>query len=162
MVDVLSKEERSAVMSAVRSRGNRSTELKVIAIFRSHAITGWRRNQRLRGSPDFVFHRERLAVFIDGCFWHGCPRHLRLPASNVAYWKAKLERNHARDRKVDSTLRRAGWSVVRIWEHALAEPARVARRVLCLLEKQRSLDGRSMEAARLIRHSGLNIPRKSG
>jgi DNA mismatch endonuclease (patch repair protein) len=137
MADTFSKKARSAVMGAVRSHGNRSTELLVIAIFRAHGIKGWRRHQALRGKPDFVFRRERLTVFVDGCFWHGCPRHLRMPASNVEYWNAKIGRNMARDRRVNSELRREGWAVMRIWEHALSKPERVAARLLRVLEKRR-------------------------
>jgi len=140
MADTFSKKARSAVMGAVRSHGNRSTELLVIAIFRSHGITGWRRHQPLPGKPDFVFRRERLAVFVDGCFWHGCPKHLRMPASNVVYWNAKIARNMARDRRVNADLRRAGWRVVRLWEHALAEPKRVAARLLRLLGRRRIVE----------------------
>ena len=140
MADTFSKKARSAVMGAVRSHGNRSTELLVIAIFRSHGITGWRRHQPLPGKPDFVFRRERLAVFVDGCFWHGCPKHLRMPASNVEYWNAKIARNMARDRRVNADLRRAGWRVVRLWEHALAEPKRVAARLLRLLGRRRIVE----------------------
>ena len=124
-------------MRAVRSHGNLSTELRMIAIFRLHGITGWRRHQKLPGKPDFIFRKARVAVFIDGCFWHSCPKHVRAPASNVEYWAAKLARNLARDRKVNSTLRRAGWTVVRVWEHALGEPARVASRLIRLLAERR-------------------------
>jgi DNA mismatch endonuclease, patch repair protein len=138
MADTFSKKLRSAVMGAVRSHGNRSTELLVIAIFRAHGIKGWRRHQPLKGKPDFVFQRERLAVFVDGCFWHGCPKHLRMPSSNVVYWNAKIQRNMARDHRVNTQLRGQGWTVIRIWEHALSEPKRIAARLLRLLEKRRS------------------------
>ena len=135
MADTFSKKLRSEVMRAVRSHGNRSTELRMIAIFRLHGITGWRRRQKLPGKPDFVFRRERVAVFIDGCFWHSCPKHVRAPASNVEYWTAKLARNLARDRNVNAALRRAGWKVVRVWEHALTEAAPVASRLIRMLGK---------------------------
>ncbi len=93
MADTLTQRERSRVMAAIRSRGNGSTELRVMTIFREHGITGWRRHQTLPGKPDLVFRRERLAVFVDGCFWHGCPRHCRMPKSREEFWKAKIARN---------------------------------------------------------------------
>ena len=138
MADTFSKQARSAVMGAVRSHGNRSTELLVIAIFRAHGIKGWRRHQALRGKPDFVFRSERVAVFVDGCFWHGCPSHLRMPASNVEYWTAKIGRNMARDRRTTAELRCEGWTVIRIWEHALSKPGHVAARLRRALAKRRA------------------------
>ena len=86
------------------------------------AFPGSRRSSlvsRLTVRPDFVFRQVRLALFVDGCFWHGCPRHATKPANNRAFWKKKLAGNKTRDRVVNRTLRRAGWKVVRIWEHAL-------------------------------------------
>ena len=84
-----------------------------------------------RVSVDFVFRRERVAVFVDGCFWHACPRHGTMPAGNRAFWKAKLARNTERDRLVTRSLRKAGWTVLRIWEHDLAAKhwPRVAGRI---------------------------------
>ena len=120
MADIFTKAKRSAVMSAIRSRGNRGTELRMIALFRMHGITGWRRGVVLFGKPDFVFRKERVAVFVDGCFWHACPRHGTMPRGNRAFWKAKLARNAERDREVSRALRKAGWTVLRVWEHALA------------------------------------------
>ena len=120
MPDVFTKAKRSAVMSLIRSGGNRATELRLIALMRAHGITGWRRNARVFGKPDFVFRRERVAVFVDGCFWHGCSRHGTQPANNRAFWKAKLARNAQRDRDVTRALRAGGWRVLRIWECALA------------------------------------------
>ena len=91
MTDVLSRKQRSQVMAAVRSKGNRATELKLISILRANGITGWRRNQGLPGKPDFVFRKERLAVFVDGCFWHGCPKHGEIPETNKQYWRLKVD-----------------------------------------------------------------------
>ena len=72
-----------------------------------------------RVKPDFVFRQVRLALFVDGCFWHGCPKHATKPRNNAAFWKKKLAGNKTRDRLVNRALRRAGWKVVRVWEHAL-------------------------------------------
>ena len=152
MADVFSKKKRSEVMSRIRSRGNKDTEMALAKLFRTHQITGWRRHVQLsvRGSrgdeaqtknrqskiqnpkligassrrllwvrPDFVFRRARLAVFVDGCFWHGCPKHATQPKNNRAFWRRKLSTNKIRDRLVNQTLRRAGWRVVRIWECSL-------------------------------------------
>ena len=130
MADVFTKAKRSEVMSRVRARGNRSTELRMILIFRSHGISGWRRNRPVLGRPDFVFPVERVAVLVDGCFWHGCPRHYTAPAGHAAFWRRKLVANRTRDRLVTRTLTRAGWKVIRIWEHALTGDGRtVALRV---------------------------------
>jgi DNA mismatch endonuclease (patch repair protein) len=120
MADIFTKKKRSAVMSAIRSRDNTSTELRLIAIFRNHGITGWRRGSKLTGRPDFVFPKLKLAVFVDGCFWHGCPRHAVRPKTNAAFWRAKITGNRTRDRRVNRLLRAQGWTVLRVWEHALA------------------------------------------
>ncbi len=73
-----------------------------------------------RVKPDFVFLKSRTAIFVDGCFWHGCPRHATKPRNNYAFWKKKLAGNKTRDRLVNRTLRRGGWRVIRIWECDLA------------------------------------------
>lgn len=142
MPDIFSKAKRSDVMSRIRSRGNARTELALIRVFRTLRITGWRRHVALRGGlalrrgaqargsskprpgfrvrPDFVFPQRRLAVFVDGCFWHGCPQHGTQPKGNAAFWRKKFAANRTRDRLVTRTLRRDGWRVLRIWEHDLA------------------------------------------
>jgi DNA mismatch endonuclease (patch repair protein) len=120
MADVFSKPKRSEVMSLIRGRGNKDTEVALAKFFRRNKITGWRRNQKIFGKPDFVFRQERLALFVDGCFWHGCPKHETRPKSNRAFWRRKLSANKNRDILVTRTLRRAGWRVLRIWEHELA------------------------------------------
>lgn len=120
-------------MARIRGSGNKDTELRMMALFREYGITGWRRKQKLFGKPDFVFRKERVAVFVDGCFWHGCPKpkHAPLPKNRAEWWAAKLQRNRDRDGLVTRTLRRAGWRVVRVWECDLARKhgPRVARRV---------------------------------
>src|SRR5690242_14094898 len=131
MADVFTKAKRSEVMSRIRRRGNKDTELSLAKIFRAQRITGWRRNQSVFGKPDFVFIKLKLAIFVDGCFWHGCPKHCNQPANNRAFWRRKLTANKTRDRVVARTLRRAGWRVMRVWEHELTKKnmARLARRL---------------------------------
>lgn len=106
-------------MAKVKSQGNKSTELKAIKFFKEYGIKGWRRRYKLTGNPDFVFPKSRLAVFIDGCFWHGCKEHCRIPESNHNYWVSKIDRNIKRDKFVNLELQRKRWVVVRIWEHEL-------------------------------------------
>ena len=139
MPDVFTPEKRSAVMARIRGSRNAATELRVMALFRGYGITGWRRKQHVFGKPDFVFRRERVAVFVDGCFWHGCPKpkHAPLPKTRAEWWAAKLSRNKSRDRRVNRTLRKAGWIVLRVWECdlALKDWARIARRIQRALER---------------------------
>lgn len=108
-------------MSHVRGKGNKATEIVLVQLFRMNHISGWRRRIKVFGNPDFAFRKHRLAVFVDGCFWHGCPRHGTLPATNRVFWRKKLERNVGRDRLVSVTLRKEGWRVVRIWQHELTK-----------------------------------------
>jgi DNA mismatch endonuclease, patch repair protein len=120
VADVFSQEKRSHVMGRIRSTGNKETEIKLIQIMRRAEIIGWRRRVLLPGRPDFVFRKQRVALFVDGCFWHGCPIHGRQPKSNVDYWARKLERNRNRDREVSIKLKMLGWTVIRIWHHELS------------------------------------------
>lgn len=118
-MDTFSKTERSYIMFCVKGENNKSTELKLITLFRKHDITGWRRKYKLAGKPDFVFPKRKTAVFVDGCFWHGCQKHLRMPSSNRTYWERKIGKNIERDRAVNEKLAGKGWNVIRIWEHDL-------------------------------------------
>jgi DNA mismatch endonuclease, patch repair protein len=175
MTDVFTKAKRSEVMSRIRGRGNKDTEVALAKLLRANGISGWRRHLEIRGrdaalrrprpvqgrnhsgrvatlhasrtsqrdfptfrvKPDFVFRQVRLALFVDGCFWHGCPRHATKPANNRAFWKKKLAGNKTRDRAVNRSLRRAGWRVLRIWECELRFPESCVRRILKKLKVDR-------------------------
>ncbi len=145
MPDVFSKSKRSEVMSRIRSRGNKDTELVLRGVFPAKQNHRLRRRhlkiqvtagqRRVAGKaivaslvtrrvslavrPDFVFPKLKLAVFVDGCFWHGCPKHGTQPKGNAAFWRKKISGNRTRDRRVNRELRKSGWRVLRIWEHAL-------------------------------------------
>lgn len=132
MADVFSSQKRSAIMARIRGSGNARTELALLSILRHYKITGWRRRLPLFGKPDFVFPQQRLALFVDGCFWHNCPKHSTLPATNCEFWMQKFARNSARDQLVNQTLRKAGWKVIRIWQHELTRKneSQIAARII--------------------------------
>lgn len=121
MVDTMDKPARSRLMAAVRSKGNGSTEGRMVKLLRQCQITGWRRHMNLPGRPDFSWRKQKVAIFVDGCFWHGCPRCYNTPKSNIAYWTSKIERNRERDREANNLLQARGWMVLRIWECELAK-----------------------------------------
>ena len=129
MTDVFSPQKRSEIMASVKASGNRATELRMIQLFRAFGVVGWRRNIQLFGRPDFVFSKHRVAVFVDGCFWHACPVHGSLPETNRDFWRAKLGRNKQRDILVTKELRKRGWKPLRIWQHELRYPEALARRL---------------------------------
>jgi len=135
MTDVFSKKKRSIVMSRIRSSGNRETEVALKNILNTHRITGWRRRQKVFGNPDFIFYACHLAIFIDGCFWHGCNKHGHIPKTNRKYWINKLENNKERDRKVNRYLKLNGWNVIRIWEHDLRYENRCITRIRLAMKK---------------------------
>src|SRR5579863_1109203 len=113
-MDIWDRSLRSAVMSKIRSKNNKSTELRLRSILIRSRLRGWRVQPRgISGSPDFTFPEKTIAVFVDSCFWHGCPKHLRTPKSNKAYWKAKIASNRARDLRYTTRLKREGWYVLR-------------------------------------------------
>lgn len=116
MADVFSTEKRSQIMSRVRSKKNSSTELKLIKYFDELSIHGWKRNYQVVGHPDFVFLDKRIAVFVDGCFWHGHDCRNTRPSSNQEYWEKKRRRNIEHDKQVTKRFEERGWTVIRIWE----------------------------------------------
>ena len=130
MVDTVSPMVRSRIMRSIHPRGNGTTEIRLARMLEASGLLGWRRHARIAGSiPDFVFPLHRLAVFVDGCFWHGCPIHFSLPSSNRGYWGPKIAGNRARDREISARLGRVGWKVIRIWEHELGDAGRTVGRI---------------------------------
>ena len=113
---------RSKTMAAIRGKNNRTTELCFrMALIRA-GIKGWRTNVKdLTGKPDFFFDKNQIAVFIDGCFWHGCPKCGHYPKTRSSFWKTKILRNKERDKKNRRQLRGKGIKVVSIWEHSLKD-----------------------------------------
>lgn len=118
MTDTISAQRRSEVMRAVRSN-----DTKIEVLFRKKL---WAKGKRYRkncrnviGKPDIAFPGKKIAIFIDSCFWHGCPYHCRMPNSNKSYWIEKIKRNKERDKKVTRQLKKSGWKVLRFWEHSI-------------------------------------------
>lgn len=134
MPDVFSKEKRSEVMSRIKSKGNKDTEMAMIRILRLHHISGWRRSQPILGKPDFIFPKLKVALFVDGCFWHVCPQHCNMPKNNQEFWKKKLLGNKKRDEFVSEELTKIGWQVIRVWEHELTNGDLVASKVAITLK----------------------------
>lgn len=116
LTDVLSKRQRSYNMSRIKGK-NTAPELIIRSSLWAAGIKGYRVHQRIPGRPDIVFRADRLAVFIDGCFWHKCPRDYRTPETRKAFWAKKIGQNVQRDRRVDEELQVDGWRVLRVWEH---------------------------------------------
>jgi DNA mismatch endonuclease (patch repair protein) len=111
---------RSDLMARVRSHGNKTTEGRLAALLRKSQIKGWRRHQPLPGRPDFVWKSAKVAVFVDGCFWHGHTCRNTAPQRNVSAWRGKILKTKLRDRRVVRILRAKGWRVMRIWECQLS------------------------------------------
>lgn len=104
-------------MRAVKGK-NTTLEMKFRRALWNAGVRGWRlHSDKLPGRPDLVFSPARVAVFIDSCFWHGCPAHLRMPSSNLDYWQVKIARNMQRDKAATKELKTLGWTVLRFWEH---------------------------------------------
>ena len=124
MADVFDSKKRSDIMSKVRSNNNKSTELALIKFFKDNKITGWKRNYPVKGQPDFVFLDKKIAVFVDGCFWHGHDCRNTRPSDNAEYWQRKRERNIKHDKEVTAMFENRGWIAIRIWECELKKKNR--------------------------------------
>ena len=138
--DPLSPAERSERMARVRGRGNRSTEGRVEAALNAEGITGWEKHPRgVPGRPDFYFPAQRLALFVDGCFWHACPTcDRRVPVNRREFWREKIEGNRRRDARKRRQLWAQGYHVTRVWEHDVKHSARLNRLRAMLRRIERS------------------------
>lgn len=149
-MDRISKARRSAIMSQIRGTGNKRTEIDVIRLLRASRIKGWRRHLTIslrkahgvasdgtlfkpRVRPDFTFPKSKLALFIDGCFWHGCPKCYRNPKSRKKFWSGKVLRNKERDSFQTRSLKQCRWQVIRMWECRLNSRTflKLAKRISC-------------------------------
>jgi DNA mismatch endonuclease (patch repair protein) len=121
-------------MAGIPSRGNKTTELPLGKLLWAVGIRGYRKHWRVKGKPDFAWPGKMVAVFVDGCFWHGCSCKT-LPQTNTGFWRNKIETNKRRDRRVSRALRKAGWTVIRIRECAIGQPSAISRIVRALARK---------------------------
>jgi len=118
MVDVLTKKQRSYCMSRILG-SNTGLEITFKKHMRSGGITGFRKGTKVVGKPDYIFPALKVAVFLDGCFWHGCPKCYREPDTNKTFWKNKISKNKKRDREVSRLLKKDGWKIKRFWGHQI-------------------------------------------
>ncbi|MHC4104607.1 MAG: very short patch repair endonuclease [Planctomycetota bacterium] len=126
---------RSRTMAAIRGKNNRTTELCLRMALVRAGIKGWETNfEDLAGKPDFFFEEKQIAVFVDGCFWHGCPKCGHYPKTRRSFWKTKILRNRERDKKNRQKLRRNGIKVVSIWEHSLHNQRGINSKIKMLIQ----------------------------
>jgi DNA mismatch endonuclease (patch repair protein) len=123
MVDNLKPEDRRKTMQAVKGKDT-GLERRLFATLAGMGIKGWRKNVNdIEGKPDVAFPNEKAAIFIDGCFWHGCPVcNRKLPVANREYWVRKINRNVELAKIHNQKLSDEGWTVIRIWEHEIRDP----------------------------------------
>ncbi len=133
MTDVLTPEQRKLNMSRIRAKDT-SPEKKLRQMLREKGIRGYRIHYNLPGKPDMVFVRKKIAIFIDGCFWHKCPVCFREPETRKEFWMKKIQSNVMRDEKINTQLKEQGWHVIRIWEHEIRkEPEKVTASIISLI-----------------------------
>jgi DNA mismatch endonuclease (patch repair protein) len=120
MSDNLTPEQRRVTMQAVKSKDSKMEVRFRSALWKS-GLRFFKNVNNLVGKPDIVFPRKKVVIFLDSCFWHGCPKHLKLPVTRKEYWEGKITRNHNRDQKVNENYLELGWKVIRFWEHELKE-----------------------------------------
>ena len=134
MPDVHTKKQRSYNMSMIRAK-NTKPEIRLRKAISLAGIRGYRLHYKLPGKPDIVFPSRRIAVFVDGCFWHKCPKCFIIPQTHKSFWKKKIETNVSRDKEVNLLLKKSGWRVFRFWEHTLCKsPEQAAIKIITCLK----------------------------
>jgi len=154
MVDHVAKDVRSKIMASVHSTGNRTTELALGRLLWASGLRGYRKQWHVAGKPDFAWPGLKIAVFVDGCFWHGCTRCKYLPRSRTDFWRSKIETNKRRDRRVSDRLRREGWRVIRVKECKVKLESTVLRISGAITERRSHL--RTTPAATRLGHALAN------
>jgi len=139
MTDKVDPKTRTEIMRKIRGKDTKLEKLARLNLW--ECGYRYRKNiQDLPGKPDLVFRKIKTVIFIDSCFWHGCPDHLRMPKSNEDYWKIKINRNKKRDEIVNQEYKKLGWRIIRIWEHDLISSfERTMSKVIKILEKRENL-----------------------
>lgn len=132
MADKISKQKRSEIMSAVKSKET-LLEKKMRRALSKHGLRYRKNVKYLTGKPDVAFIGKKIVVFIDSCFWHGCKKHFRMPKTNINYWKTKIEKNKKRDKEVNKIYKKNGWVVLRVWEHDLQNPDKIAANIIKMI-----------------------------
>lgn len=115
MTDVMTPEQRSRCMAHNKGKDT-GPEIRLRRALWAAGLR-YRLKSKLSGKPDIVFPKAKVAVFVDGCFWHGCPLHFQQPVNNAEFWKQKIGNNRERDARLTDELTHAGWVVLRLWEH---------------------------------------------
>jgi DNA (cytosine-5)-methyltransferase 1 len=155
------KLSRSQLMARVGSVGNRTTEARLVSLLEAVKLEGWKLHDPLPGKPDFSWPELKVAVFVDGCFWHGHDCRNLTPRANAERWRAKILNNRRRDRQVVSELRAAGWSVIRIWECQLKrEPAFCITRIKRVLTRRGGNRPLAAAAAKTAKEAKLSVRRR--
>ncbi|MEI9989019.1 MAG: very short patch repair endonuclease [Rhizomicrobium sp.] len=140
MADVLTTEQRRLNMSRIRGKNTKPEMLLRKALYSKGLRFRIHRND-LPGAPDIVFASQKIAVFVDGCFWHGCPDHAVEPKTNRLFWRDKIDKNKKRDDRATDELRALGWKVIRIWEHDIKQSISHAARASSLKRESEGIPG---------------------
>ena len=119
-MDTFDKEKRSQIMRAIKSK-NTKLEQKVFKALRKRGLKFRTNVADLPGKPDIAIKKYKIVIFLDSCFWHGCPLHCRVPKTNTEYWQKKIEKNRKRDWLITETYKKNRWHILRVWEHELKE-----------------------------------------